>query len=42
MLSEMHLRRKSTPDEMVDSFYSDVIEIAKKEIMNSMKMKNPC
>ena len=30
MLSEMHLRRKSTPDEMVDSFYSDVIEIAKK------------
>ena len=30
MLSEMHLRRKSSPDEMVDSFYSDVIEIAKK------------
>lgn len=30
MLNEIHLRKRSTPDEMVTSYYKDVLEVAKK------------
>jgi len=41
MLNEIHLRRRSTPDEMVDSYYADVIEIAKERRFKFNKKQKP-
>ena len=30
MLTELHLRKRNTPDEMVTSYYKDVLEVARK------------
>jgi len=41
MLNEIHLRRRSTPDEMVDSYFADVIEIASKRRLKFNKKQKP-
>jgi len=41
MINEIHLRRRGTPDEMVSSFYADVLEVAKKKKIPHNKKEKP-
>lgn len=41
MINEIHLRRRGTPDELVGSFYADLIEVAKKRKISYKKKEKP-
>ena len=40
MLSELHLYKKGTPDEIFNSYYADVLEVSKKKKPKEKKDKS--